>query len=731
LISDRALCYDFVGRLRDPVHAPNVRSSHAHGRAAFDAEASRDDVPTGTPNGEALAAAARTQRRAAWWPLPVAVAATALVMLLLLRSGGIWLLVDGQDLHGAFLPKYIEAARALFNEGRLPLWNPWEMCGTPLFATIQGLVLYLPAPLLFALLPPYWALQALCAFNVLVLAWGTAVYLRAQGIGPLPAFLAILVIVAGVLTSYGMVGADHPNFVASIAWVPWILLAWQRATERGARPWLGLAALAVAAEWLGGYPDFPLDTAVLLAVVALVWEGTPFLRRIGLAVAAFALGTALVAVQLVPLAEAVGQSFRNVAIDYGELRRDFAVVSSGLFDLLYVHRFGIPALALAALALFRPQRSRLAWTAALAVAILAGDPPLSLLYRLPPFSGVRFAFGWSHLAALFVGLLVAAGLQDALASHRRIHRLIVVALALVVASGRIVQIAGVPELGRPVAPDYALIAQRVPILQDALAQLLGNPRLVSGRETDSGTTVRSRIPSASGYDPTMPPRRIKRLIDAVDGFPSDLVRGMSVKRNPRLAGLMGIGLVTVPRGFAPVLLQQGFTQIATLPPKDVLLYREPVPRARIVHRAIAAVDEETSFARTVDVERDLFGTAVIERAEPLPALEPPADGTESAVIRDDLPERVVVDATLSTAGLLVLTDTWYPGWRVSVDGAPAPILRADYAFRAVALTAGAHRVTFEYVPLSFQAGLVVTLLTALVVAGLLGVEWPRHWAPAA
>lgn len=651
----------------------------------------------------------------------VAAGATALVMALLLSGGGVWTLVGGQDLHGAFLPKYLEAGRALFGEGRLPLWNPWELCGTPLFAVIQGLVLYLPAPLLFWLLPPYWALQALYAFNVFVLAWGTVVYLRTHGIGPLAAVLAVLITVDGVFMSYSMVGYDHPNFLASVAWIPWILLAWERAVERGARPWLGLAALGVAALWLAGYPDFPLDFSALLGVIALVAAGATWRRRVALAVAAYALGTALVAVQLLPLGEAVRESFRAQAMnDYDQPRHLFALVSSGLFKPLVIDRFGYAALLLAVLALWRGPRARLAWAAALAFAVLSGDPPLSLLYRLPPFSGVRFALGWSHIAALFVGLLVATAVSGAARAPRPALRAAVLGLAALVGLGNAWTIARAPRLLRPVSPDYELIARRMPILKAMQNRLPGRPRVIAGRELDAAMTVRERMASASGYDPTMPPRRVKRLIDAVNGAPESVVRGMLVERGPRLAGLMGVGLYAVPRYFAPELVKHGFAEVAKLPPNEVLLHKAPVPRVRIVHRAVAAADEEQSFAATVDPARDLVASAVIEGTGPLPELAPPPAGaTESAVITLDEPERVVIDATLATPGLLVLTDTWYPGWTAEVDGAPAPLLRADFAFRAVALQAGTHRVLLRYAPRSLRIGLAITLAAALVVAVLL------------
>lgn len=662
-------------------------------------------------------------------PIAIAALATAIVMLLLASGGGVWSLVGGQDLHGAFLPKYIEAARALFGEHRLPLWNPWELCGTPLFAVIQGLVLYPPAPLLFWILTPFWALQALYAFNVFVLAWGTAAYLREHEIGGSSALLAVLVTVDGVFMSYSMVGFDHPNFLASVAWLPWVLLAWGRTLTHGVRPWLGVTALFVALLWLAGYPDFAMDFSVLLATVALVSGGATIARRLLNAVAAYLLGTALVAVQLLPLAEAIGESFRAQAMsDYDAPRQLFATVSSGLFGPLVLHRFGIAALVMVLLALWPPMRSRLAWMAALTVAILAGDPPLSYLYRLPPFSGVRFALGWSHIAALFVGLLVAAALEGGLSRMRGAARVAILALAAVVASGSAWTIARAPRLLRPVAPDYVLLRQRVPILKAAQDNLPGHPRVIASAEIDAGMTVRERMPSASGYDPTMPPRRIKRLINAVNGSSDTIVRGMRVDRDPRLASMMGVGLVSVPRWLARAMTEHGFATISMLPPNEVLMYREPVPRARIVHRATIVDDEESSFAATIDPQRDITRTAVVETTDPPPSLvEPPSDAAESVSFALDLPEQIVLDASLATPGLLVLTDTWYPGWVADVDGRDAPVLRADYGFRAIALEAGVHRVRLRYRPRSLDVGLGVTILAAVaLVASIVPPSWRQR-----
>jgi uncharacterized membrane protein YfhO len=70
---------------------------------------------------------------------------------------------------------------------------------------------------------------------------------------------------------------------------------------------------------------------------------------------------------------------------------------------------------------------------------------------------------------------------------------------------------------------------------------------------------------------------------------------------------------------------------------------------------------------------------------------------------------------MTQPGYLVLTDTYYPGWRATVDGQPAEILEANHAFRAVQLDRGEHTVTFEYEPLSFRLGAWLTLLALVVL----------------
>ncbi len=97
------------------------------------------------------------------------------------------------------------------------------------------------------------------------------------------------------------------------------------------------------------------------------------------------------------------------------------------------------------------------------------------------------------------------------------------------------------------------------------------------------------------------------------------------------------------------------------------------------------------------------------------------DGTATAELRPaNSNTRVVVDVSATKKSLLVLADTWYPGWRATIDGAAANVVPVDLMFRGVEIPEGAEEVVFTYAPSSVRYGLYTSGITALcVAAGLL------------
>ena len=106
--------------------------------------------------------------------------------------------------------------------------------------------------------------------------------------------------------------------------------------------------------------------------------------------------------------------------------------------------------------------------------------------------------------------------------------------------------------------------------------------------------------------------------------------------------------------------------------------------------------------------------AVVETmGNPAPVVIPEIPcGEGKAVFERDETEDIVVRTECPSEGLLVLRDSWYPGWMASVDGKEVPILRVNGCFRGVMVPAGGHMVTFEYRPtLVYAAGLLSLLAT--------------------
>jgi hypothetical protein len=75
-------------------------------------------------------------------------------------------------------------------------------------------------------------------------------------------------------------------------------------------------------------------------------------------------------------------------------------------------------------------------------------------------------------------------------------------------------------------------------------------------------------------------------------------------------------------------------------------------------------------------------------------------------------------------GLLVLPDTYFPGWKATVDGRDATINPTDGAFRGVTVPEGISHVVFRYEPRAFPIGVV---LAAAGLVGFLGIGLIRWW----
>jgi uncharacterized membrane protein YfhO len=75
--------------------------------------------------------------------------------------------------------------------------------------------------------------------------------------------------------------------------------------------------------------------------------------------------------------------------------------------------------------------------------------------------------------------------------------------------------------------------------------------------------------------------------------------------------------------------------------------------------------------------------------------------------------------------MVVIAQTYYPAWKAYVDGQPTKLWRANYAFQAVEVPAGTHRIELRYEDRLFYAGAMLSGL-GIVISGWLWVRARRH-----
>ena len=86
------------------------------------------------------------------------------------------------------------------------------------------------------------------------------------------------------------------------------------------------------------------------------------------------------------------------------------------------------------------------------------------------------------------------------------------------------------------------------------------------------------------------------------------------------------------------------------------------------------------------------------------------------------PQRVELEVSMNRPGFVILSDVYYPGWTLTIDGQPSEILRVNRMMRGAAVESGKHKLVYEYQPRSFAVGKMAS------AAGVFGMFVTSTWA---
>jgi hypothetical protein len=162
------------------------------------------------------------------------------------------------------------------------------------------------------------------------------------------------------------------------------------------------------------------------------------------------------------------------------------------------------------------------------------------------------------------------------------------------------------------------------------------------------------------------------------------------------ADLFGLRLIAtgVPVERIDPLLREGdLTLLART--KDAYVYENPRALPRVMLVGDSQVADFDALVRSGWPDVDPRQTVLLQQPA---ARGTSGGGTGTATIARYANTEVIVEVDAPAGGFLVLNDVWHPWWRAEIDEKPAPILKANVLFRAVALEPGRHRVRFTFRP---------------------------------
>ncbi|MBI3813755.1 MAG: YfhO family protein [Nitrospinae bacterium] len=246
------------------------------------------------------------------------------------------------------------------------------------------------------------------------------------------------------------------------------------------------------------------------------------------------------------------------------------------------------------------------------------------------------------------------------------------------------------------------------------------PFRVIAPSMDANSGMASRIETLGGYEPMML-KRYSEFINFSQGYSQDKPDlYLSINSINRLTDLLNAKYLVLKSGdkvnhpsFKPVFNNGRFSIFKNL---------NAMPRSFIVHKYKVIGDRDSVFKEMMSPEFNPADSVILEE-DIENIFVKSADISPSPIFMDYSPNHIKIEAISNTPCLLILGDSYYPGWRAFIDGNETKIYRANYVMRAVVLTKGRHTVEFIYTPLSFKIAVIISLITISFITGFFVWRW--------
>ncbi len=226
------------------------------------------------------------------------------------------------------------------------------------------------------------------------------------------------------------------------------------------------------------------------------------------------------------------------------------------------------------------------------------------------------------------------------------------------------------------------------------------------------------LADACGYAP-LPPRRTERFFEALEPGSTTGGAGIGTLRKPstlesKLLPLLGLDFLLTSTDET-----KGWILVDETGGTAVLRPKQAMPRARL-YFDVEAVSEAQAVRALTRAALDPLRTAVVETDES--PRTGPVDEAATARIVSAAGGEIRVATSAKSASFLVVAEGWAPGWHYEVDdGSTGLAVPAQIMFLGLPLPAGKHVTTLRYAPSGWALGRLVSLIAALLFAGVIVV----------
>jgi hypothetical protein len=234
------------------------------------------------------------------------------------------------------------------------------------------------------------------------------------------------------------------------------------------------------------------------------------------------------------------------------------------------------------------------------------------------------------------------------------------------------------------------------------------------------------LEEAQGYNPVQPVRywTLGRTVD-----PRPMRFNVTDFRSPppTVLDLLQVGWLVGPADDPPVA---GASLVAREGRWGLYRLPEPAPRASIFFDWTVVDGEEEALEMVTDPAFDPTRRLILEPGWGLALATGLREGvvpfpSSAATYRALGPQAAQVEVVVPAPAVVLVRNTWDPGWRAMVDGRPAPILVADYFLQGIPVAAGRHTIVLGYDDPSLGLGLLGSGLALAVLLGAAAALWYR------